>query len=578
MKKTILLLVYLLFAGYLSAEETFKVDNYTYKVLTDNTVAVNSYEYGGLTDITVPSSVTYGNTKYRVVAIASYGFSGIGRLTSITLPASIITIETGAFNSCVGLMAFDIPEAVQNIVGDAFSGCTNLAEFTVSSDNESYKSVDGVIFNKDGGKLIAFPCGKGGNYIFPEGVSEIGNSAFAGNKVLTQVEFPESLLTIGESAFYGCEGLASVTLPTAVSILGKSAFKGCKGLLTVSISKSVSTIGEGLFVNCSNLQSILVDTENANYSSIDGVLFDKQQTTLLMYPLGKGDIYEIPSSTVIIGNKAFQNANISAITFPESLVEIGSYAFGDCSNLTELTLPVNLEVIGDDAFEYCMGLRKVTIASAKTLGKYAFLSCEALKTLSLPESLEEIKDYAFWGCKKLDDFVIPDKVNGIGEAAFYKCRALTEITLGASVKTIGSLAFGSCDDLITVNSRNPIPPALATDAFEQGESYLTLHVPEGKYDDYKSADVWKNFKEIVADLSKPTQIVPVPASYPIKVDNSKEGCLEVISDKSQILMIYDMNGKLMAATVLQEGGNRFMLNSGFYVAKIGSRSQKVVVR
>ena len=128
-------------------------------------------------------------------------------------------------------------------------------------------------------------------------------------------------------------------LPVSLISIGDKAFNGCKGIVSVSISKAVSSIGKSAFINCSQLMAGTGGPENMGYSSLNGVLYDKQQTTLLLYPKGKGDNYDIPVSVNAIGDYAFYGTNLTSVTFSKSIVSIGAYAFADCSDLSELNLP-----------------------------------------------------------------------------------------------------------------------------------------------------------------------------------------------------------------------------------------------
>lgn len=581
MKKNFLLFVLLVLAGRMSAEE-FEVDRFTYKVLTDNTVEVSSYNSGALLDIEIPSSVTNNGTKYSVTSIGDYAFSGCGSLTSITVPNSIVSIGNGTFYDCNGLTFFSLPESVTSIAGNAFAGCSKLASFELDGTNTEFSVVDGVLFNKEKDILLIYPAGKGTGYTIPEGTVEIGEFAFSESAMLTDIEFAGTLVKIGDAAFSKCAGLTEVNLPVSLISIGDKAFNGCKGIVSVSISKAVSSIGKSAFINCSQLMAVTVDPENMDYSSLNGVLYDKQQTTLLLYPKGKGDNYDIPVSVNAIGDYAFYGTNLTSVTFSKSIVSIGAYAFADCSDLSELNLPEDLEIIGDDAFEYCTGLEKLVLPDkVRIIGKYAFMSCQSLKEVTISENAEEVGRNAFWGCKKLESIVIPDKVTMIGDAAFGSCRGLIEVTLGVKVDTIGSMAFSSCSDLMVVNSRNPEPPVCAAeDIFDGNESVMTLHIPEDSDEQYKDALVWKNFKEIIADLEKPApdSMVGLETRASLIVDSSKNGCVVLISNKEQTVCVYDVNGKMVRSQMLGKGMNELALADGIYIIKGDSDSLKVIVR
>ena len=182
-----------------------------------------------------------------------------------------------------------------------FEGCIGLTSITVDSVNANYSSNDGVLFNKDQTTLIQFPGGKGGSY----------------------------------------------TIPTSVTSIDSNAFAGCTNLTSIAIPSSVTSVE--VFEGCTNLTSITVDTDNANYSSIDGVLFNKDKTTLFFFPRGKGGSYTIPTSVTSIDSNAFAGCtNLTSIAIPSSVTSIGGRAFKD-SSLTTVTI-ANGQVISDITF------------------------------------------------------------------------------------------------------------------------------------------------------------------------------------------------------------------------------------
>jgi hypothetical protein len=191
------------------------------------------------------------------------------------------------------------------------------------------------------------------------------------------------------------------------------------------------------FSGCKGLASIIVDSANPNYQSIDGVLFSKDGKTIIAYPAGKsGSAYVIPSSVTTIGNSAFSGCTgLTSVTIPDSVTSIGYYAFWGCTGLTSVTIPDSVTSICDSAFSGCTGLTSVTI----------------------PDSVTSICDSAFSGCTGLTSVTIPDSVTTIGDSAFIGCTGLASVALGNSVESIGDHAFEDCTGLasIIVDSANP---------------------------------------------------------------------------------------------------------------------------
>ena len=168
------------------------------------------------------------------------------------------------------------------------------------------------------------------------GVTSIGKYAFRSCKNLTSVTMPNSLTSIGENSFDACIDLTSMIIPDSVKSIGEHAFYTCTSLKNVTIGNSLNMISNFVFVGCNSLENIMVDENNLNYSSIDGVLFNKKKTELILYPVGNSR---------------------NAYSIPNSVTSIGYYAFWGCTNLRNIKIPNNVESIGDYAFYNCTSYR-----------------------------------------------------------------------------------------------------------------------------------------------------------------------------------------------------------------------------
>ena len=436
----------------------FEVDGIYYKI-TDSVASVTfrgQYVYtyvGEYTDtVSIPESVTYNGTTYRVTSIGSSAFSGCSELTSVNIPSSITSIGSSAFYNCSGIINIIIPQSVTYLGSSAFSGCSGLTRFSIPS---SVSSVGGSLLEN---------CTALTNVSVYSSLTTIPSNMFKGCTALASFTMPRYLTKIGQSAFSGCTALTSVTLPGTTSEIGESAFRGCSAMTSINLPNNITSIGQYAFYGCSALKSVTIPS---CMTAIDDYVFQgcSSMTSLT-----------IPNTITSIGVYSFTGCkSLLSLNIPYSVTNITGYSFIGCSGLKSIVIeegnrvfdsregcnalirtatntlmlgcentiiPNTVTTISENAFNGCTGLTEITIPNSVTsIGSNAFANCTGLTDITLSNSLTGIGYCTFIGCSSLTSIVIPESVTSIGEGAFRSCSALADITIPSSVTTIGYGAF-----------------------------------------------------------------------------------------------------------------------------------------
>jgi len=450
----------------------------------------------------------YDGTDGLVACVSEDGVTGAGSFRIVAnevtesidcagaaiIPDGVTSIRWGAFFG--PLTSISIPKTVTSIEPYAFNYSNTVTSLSVDSLNPNFSSVDGVLFDKLATTLLAYPAAKVGSpYVVPTGVVTLSDYAFANALFLTAIDIPESVTSIGSNAL--------VWMPV--------------------------------------LAEIHVDSLNADFSTTDGVLFNKNKTTLLSYPGGKvGNPYVIPTGVTSIETLAFAGAGLlTSLTIPPGVLSIGWGAFQGAMALTSLSIPSTLTSIGDYAFEnatsiasfnasplnadfasrngvlfskdlttlvaypplasntsYNIPMGVITIAtsafnnatrltsiniptSVRTIGNSAFQNVSSITSLEIPIGVTSIGSSAFEFTTALTSITLPDTLTSIGTGAFWYASSLTSISIPASVTTIGQSAFGGDTSLTSVFFLGSSAPEMGDSAFGSLPSGSRVYVRDG---------------------------------------------------------------------------------------------------
>ena len=284
--------------------------NIYYEEKEDGTIEITGCT-SSATSINIPSTIV----GKAVTSIRNCAFYGCKNLVNVTIPDSITSIGNNAFEYCASLKSVLIPGSVTSIGNAAFNRCESLMNIEVIKNNSNYFSQDGVLFDKNKTKLIQYP---------------IGNKRIA-------YDIPNGVKSFGDCAFDSCSTLKNITIPDSVTSIGWGVFSGSESLTNIDVSEN-----------------------NLNYSSYEGVLFNKNKTELIKYPIGnERTSYNIPAGVINFGDVFSDCKNLVNITIPNSVTNIGIGAFWQCANLASITITNSVTSIGNYAFYDCKNLKDI---------------------------------------------------------------------------------------------------------------------------------------------------------------------------------------------------------------------------
>jgi len=383
-----------------------------------------------------------------------------------------------------------------------------------------------------------------------------------------------SVTSIGTWAFLSCASLTSIDISSSVTSIDDGAFWGCINLTTIAIPASIKKIGSYAFFGCTGLSQINADAANTNFNSVGGVLYNKDKSTLLVYPSGRLDVsYTIPSSVDTIGAYAFGYCkNLTSITIPSTVVYIFHAAFTECNSLNSVFIPASVTFLNNNPFYDCAGMTTVTVDPANQYN-------ESVDGVLFNKGLSTIIYYP--PAKSGSSYVIPSTVSYVRSNVFMNCLNLTSVTIPASVTKIRDLMFSGCTGLTTINAYPTVPVDLSSatestnDVFKGVDTTTcVLHVPVGSKGMYATAVQWKAFTHIVEGFS--TALNSATANK-IKV-SVQNGCFEVSGVMvGETIKVYNIQGVAVYNHQADAETARINLPTrGVYVLIVGAERIKLV--
>lgn len=390
-------------------------------------------------------------------------------------------------------------------------GGTTTTTTTATPDNDPPITQEEPQYslNPDGESYTLVSIGK------PEGTEIVVPSEYDGKPVTV----------IGKGAFSRCRTLTGITLPEGITTIGDEAFSECNSLVEIAIPDSVTGIGKNVFPWCGSLMTVTVGENNVAYTSIDGILYSKDGTTLIRYPSAKsGEAFTVPDTVLSISDHAFEGCeSLVSVTVPNSVTSIGLGAFERCIGLESITLPfvgskaeIDEFVDSTHHFGYIFGarsyedngdhvpssLKNVVICGGKMIGRMAFYKCTGIRSVTVSGDIEYIYDYVFKGCSGLEEvcwnttayfqtttpnlfedctalrtLTIGEDITYIRSYTFYNLTSLESVVIPDNITAIENHAFYGCSSLSSVSISDSVMK-IDEYAFARCTALRTLTVPD----------------------------------------------------------------------------------------------------
>ena len=410
-----------------------------------------------------------GDSEYYIVSACNPSIKAVS-IPSIYNGLPVKQIGSNAFDGCSCLQTVNIPESI-DAINYSFSNISTLENINVSSSNQKYSSISGVLFNKDATEILSFPPKHGDSYEIPNTVQTIKHDCFRNASSLSSINIPNTVASIEWGAFADCYSLTEIDLPNSIVSLGGVVFAGCTSLKKVVIPDGVESLDGGIFNGCTNLSTVVIP--NSVISIEDSLFFACNGLIIYCKPLSKpsgwSDNWNSYNRTVIWGFDG-------EFYFNESFDYILESGKATIVGINDDNIDIIIPTVID---EYNVG--KIVISSIisspvfkdKTLRKFSVPeSVEGvgdipdnlfggyfpnLQYFTIPKGVVSIGTSAFSDLNKLEYISIPDTVTTIKNKAFAYCQYLTSIFIPDSVVSMGSDVFSGCN--LVIMCEDPIQPS-----------------------------------------------------------------------------------------------------------------------
>ena len=606
---------------------TFISNNLEYKLLytSPNQAEIIGYTTTPTGVLNIPATVSHKGKDYSVITIAEEVFSECSGLTELVFSESLRTIGAHAFHYCQDLTSITCYNTTPPNVGtSAFANTDETIPVYVPAEAlSSYQSNAGwsVFTNLQAIAVNEFTVG-GLTYEVTDQIAKTVEVINFTDELPSTVTIPPTVsyggknytvTAIASDAFYQNQTITEITISEGITSIGDYTFNKCVALTTVNIPARLTYMGEYVFDGCTSLTQINVDEANTAYCSENGVLFNKEKTTLLCYPAGKPETdYTIPSSVTVIGKNAFSNCvALTTLTIPAGVTTIESYAFYDCPGFTKMTVLATVPptIVDEDVFynvnfDIPVYVPAASLAAYQAAAVWKEFNLQAIVTeftvdgltynitdadartveiigytTGLPDVLDipatvtnnginynvtSIGADAIWGIDDLTEVSIPNSITTIGENVFWACYYMTKVTIGSGVTSIGAGAFALCEGLTEMTVLATVPPTVGDDTFGGVSRNIPVYVPAASLAAYQAADVWKEFN-LLALPATGLQTPSMPESISLQ-----GGMLH--NPQGLHLTIYDMQGR----QVYSGNDATISLTAGVYVMRCNNASCKVL--